>query len=203
MKNTLNMVIALIIISLFALIISCSEGILPTENTYIQNTEQALAKYGDPCESTVSILNADQDIPVGNVTVSNDETNLYVTYNVDAPWVLMGTHLSVAITPDDIPQNKAKNPKIGKFEYGEGGLASLATVTYTIPLTDFDGVDCEVENDDLFIAAHAKVQRPIPEAIEEPYFLTESAWGFGLQFNEKKSWASYFTYEWCCLEILP
>jgi hypothetical protein len=202
MKIILHMVIALTILSLFTLIISCSEGILPTENTYIPNTGQgqALAKYSDDCETTESILNADQDIPVGNVTVDNDETNLYVTYNVDAPWVLLGTHLSVATTPDGIPQNKAKNPKVGKFEYGEGDLASLATVTYTIPLTDFDGVDCEVENDDLFIAAHAKVQRPIPE---EPYFLTESAWGFGEQFNEKKSWASYFTYEWCCLEILP
>ncbi len=196
MKKVSNIVIALTILSLFALMISCSEGILPTENTNIPNTGKSLYRTVADCSVPVTVdLFAGQTIPVGVISVYNDATDLHVTYTVDAPWVLIGTHLSVATVLAEIPQNKNANPKVGKFEYGEGELASLTTVTYDIPLPE--GYGCE-DGEDLFIAAHAKVQMPIEGAIEEPFFLTESAWGNGTQFNESKNWAMYFGYDICC-----
>lgn len=56
------------------------------------------------------ILYAGQNIPVGFVDVSNDGTNLFVTYQLDAEaiaagWQIIETHLAVSDSLAGIPTN--------------------------------------------------------------------------------------------------
>ena len=99
-------------------------------------------------------LCAGQSINVGKVTVWNDMSDLFVTYNVEDPnWILLETHLAVATTLEGIPQTKKGNPKVGRFEYSDSfdPCDMMTMFTYQIPLSSFDG-------NDLVIAAHAVLQ---------------------------------------------
>ena len=136
-------------------------------------------------------LYAGQDILVGNVNVWNDGVELHVTYNTTDGWVLTETHLAVATALGVIPQ-KNGNPIPGKFPYQccydedegewvfqikEGGAlgatcdadentnATLTEVEYIIPLSGI-GVVGVGADDILYIAAHAKVIRPIEDCWE-------------------------------------
>ncbi|MFO7968031.1 MAG: hypothetical protein R6U44_10585 [Archaeoglobaceae archaeon] len=116
-------------------------------------------------------LLAGQDMDVGNVTVWNDATNLYVKYVVDKEgWCMTETHLHVAESADEIPQTEAKgkgngdsggNPIPGQFEYTNDTHQCITEYTYEIPLDNFD-VNC---SEDLTIAAHAVVEN----VTEAPY----------------------------------
>jgi hypothetical protein len=117
-------------------------------------TEQSGITYltkGGPSEFT---LYAGQDIPVGTVTVSNDDTDLYVTYETTGDWVMTETHLAVATALTGIPQTKTGNPIPGKFPYSTIHDPAVMEFTYTIPLALAWAPDTS-----LFIAAHAVVQK--------------------------------------------
>lgn len=127
-------------------------------------------QYFDNCQPTDPPeefpLCAGQNEDVGNVTVTNDGTNLTVTYNVNAPWCLVDAHLHVGLVdgtictdasdPDCIPQ-KNGNPIPGKFDYGPTDSNPVACDTWSIdiPLASI-GTGATVD-DDLIIAAHAVV----------------------------------------------
>ncbi len=128
-------------------------------------------------------LTAGQYINAGNVSVWNDEVNLYVKYETTGNWSLNETHLAVVNTSYmDIPQTKKGNPIPGKFDYKNESLTTQ-TDTYVIPLEW--GVD-----EELFIAAHAEVQllNETGAIVQE-----ETAWGEGYDFPGK-NWAMYFNY---------
>jgi len=136
-------------------------------------------------------LYAGQDELVGNVDVSNDESNLYVTYNLYEPWVMTEAHLSVGNTSADIPQNKGNNPTPGQFEYKESFDSGVSTYTFVISLDD-------IPNDgDIAIAAHAVVEIIEEVYTEEEGTITETreetAWGAGSDFDGD-NWAMYFEY---------
>lgn len=98
---------------------------------------------------------------------------------------------------DQIPQNKNHNPKNSEFEYVSGETI------------DISGLGLSA-GDSLYIAAHAEVQRrivgddPDTEPVETEYWVDESAWGLGTEFNPVKkttgkkhrNWAMFF-------EIIP
>jgi len=87
---------------------------------------------------------------VGDVLVWNDAENLYVKYVVtDGDWCLVETHLEVATTLANIPQNNG-NPNPGNFTY-EGEHNCVAEFTYTIPISWSPGTE-------VLIAAHGVVQ---------------------------------------------
>ncbi|MBW6470696.1 MAG: hypothetical protein K0A90_05680 [Methanosarcinaceae archaeon] len=144
-----------------------------------------------PTVSAVSVdLYAGQNELVGNVDVSNDESNLTVTYNLYEPWVMTEAHLSVGNTSDDIPQATG-NPTPGQFEYKESFDPGVSTYTFEISL------DAIPNDGDIAIAAHAVV-----EIIEEVYTeeegtttetREETAWGAGSDFDGD-NWATYFEY---------
>jgi len=80
---------------------------------------------------------------IGDVQVWEDSGNLHVKYVVTEPnWVITHVHFHVADSPDDIPQNKGGNPKIGKFDYSipfspgvtefNSGPISLAGLTFPV-----------------------------------------------------------------------
>ena len=134
---------------------------------------------------------AGQNIDVGTVSVWNDAENLYVKYETTDDWYLTETHLHVATALGDIPQTKTGNPIPGHFDY---------PMEYDPPVQENTNVinleDCGFEvGDELYIAAHAVVQKVITEA---PYYAStvvqeETAWGAGDNFPGN-NWAMYFTY---------
>lgn len=96
-------------------------------------------------------LYAGQNMEVGTVTVENNGTVLYVTYEVTEPgWYLTETHLAVEDNVADIPQTKkTHNPIPGKFEYSMVHDPPVMKYTYDVDIGD--------EGSPLYIAAHAVV----------------------------------------------
>ena len=105
----------------------------------------------DPDFSESYPLFAGQDIPVGTVKVWNAEDNstLYVKYEVETPWRLIETHLHVASELSAIPQTKKSNPIPGQFDY-KMEHNYVTDYTYKIPMS-------LTNNEELYIAAHAVV----------------------------------------------
>jgi hypothetical protein len=95
----------------------------------------------------------------GDVTVTNDATNLIVTYTittVDPPWKIVGTSLGI---DGGIVVTGKGNPKVGKFTAGGVRTAmthgpAVTTYTYTIPLASLNKGDGET----VTIAAHAAIE---------------------------------------------
>ena len=128
-------------------------------------------------ESKVVTLTAGQHIDVGTVTVSNDETNLYVVYETTGNWVITETHLYVG--PEaGIPLNGGGNPRIGHFPY-HGNDDS----PFTIPLAGL--------GDDFVIVAHAVVKK----VIDGQTMQSETAFACGEFTFPGNRWGCYFDYE--------
>lgn len=121
-------------------------------------------------------LYADQIIDVGTLTVEVIDTNLVVTYNINASWVLGETHLYVG---DSVPTKSAP----GRFPYGPDDAVNGV---YTIPLTDFGGVF------PLYIAAQAEVTHLTEIDPDTDELREETAWADGTQIRLGKNWATYF-----------
>jgi len=109
------------------------------------------ATEGDPF---VTPLLAGQTIDVGTVSVWNDDTNLYVTYNTTGGWVMTETHLAVVTDPGDFPTNKAGNPKVGHFPYSKENIF-MTTWEQTIEFAELEGWTA---GGPLYIAAHAAIE---------------------------------------------
>ena len=146
--------------------------------------------YGEPGPKDESWYWNHRNV-VGGVRVWNDVTHLFVEYDttgywdddvwVPSDWVLTETHLAVATDPDDFPQTKSGNPKVGKFPYKDEGLYNTHKL-YTIPLDSWGPGDI------LYIAAHAVVKNGCRE---------ETAWadcGGPDAYFPGNNWATYFTY---------
>lgn len=118
------------------------------------------------CEDQDEPLCAGQFLDLGTVTVGNDETNLYVTFELDEPgWYLAETHVAVAPTLAGIPQTRRGNPVPGQFPYSCGSIGPLQTTcTVTIPLGDF------CAGDGLIVAAHAAVLNVAGDGCAEQVF---------------------------------
>lgn len=69
---------------------------------------------------------------VGNIYVSDDGTDVTVIYEIiEQGWMIDATHLYVGLE-EDIPANKAGNPKIGKFPYSMDHGNGVVTYTYVV-----------------------------------------------------------------------
>ncbi|WP_455369934.1 hypothetical protein [[Eubacterium] cellulosolvens] len=120
---------------------------IASNNTAVAHTES------DPY--TTDLL-AGQTIDVGDVLVWNDVDYLYVKYLItELGWCLLETQLQVATSLEGIPQ-KNGNPIPGKFTY-KATHECVTEYTYMIELSWDAGQE-------LFIAAHAKVQELITAA---------------------------------------
>jgi hypothetical protein len=95
---------------------------------------------------------AGQNIDVGVVEVWNDGVELHVIYNTTDPWVMTETHLAVVTDINDFPTNKAGNPKVGHFPYGE---ENIFTDTWE-EIIELSAIPAGA-GQELFIAAHAVV----------------------------------------------
>lgn len=129
-------------------------------------------------------LLAGQDMRVGEVSVWDDGSTLYVKYEISAPdWQIRETHVAVAEDPADFPQTKKGNPKVGHFAWSMEHDPWVTEFTQEIPITEL-GTGAI-----LYIAAHAEVVMMVDDEIVE-----ESAWAAGSRFVERGNWATYFVY---------
>lgn len=145
--------------------------------------EESLARL--LCKETSIDLIAGQNIFAGNVIVSNDMENLYVTYKSADGWKIKELHL-YAGTFANIPVNNHNVPVPGQFPIKESFDPAVEMVTYEIPLKDLP--ECP------YILAHAVVVNDCKE---------ETAWGKGEQSFEEAfevsrwGWVINFCSEEC------
>jgi hypothetical protein len=144
------------------------------------------SREGD-CEPTVTTLIAGQTINAGTISVTNDNSFIYVTYTTANGYVLTETHLYVG--PQAlIPTNKPGNPIPGQFPYGNIH-SNLTTYTYAVPLSSIPLGACGV------IAAHSVVKKldANGQVIE-----SQTGWGNGTQINlSSGNWGMAFPYCSC------
>ncbi|MGR8935606.1 MAG: hypothetical protein ACU837_14625 [Gammaproteobacteria bacterium] len=126
-----------------------------------------LASTGTVFSATTSwTLIAGQTMPVGTVTVTNDATNLYVTYALDNPayanatfgnlQVFIGQNLNV------VPANNNGTPIPGQFCQAAGGACydatGLKSYTFTVPFSVLGIADInDVCGTPLSVVTHAEV----------------------------------------------
>jgi uncharacterized delta-60 repeat protein len=125
---------------------------------------------------TVPLI-ADEVVPIGTVRIGNDESTLFVTYQVMAQHPLQQTRLAVDPTLDGIPTNESGNPILGRFPHSTRHRPSVTEFTYAIPLADIPAAP----DDDLVVAAFAESG-------------SSGAWGEGPRFTEDGPWAMYTPY---------
>ena len=177
--------IAYRLLSIAALATACTDRTFSTTGpTAAQPAVRSLLDAPNVCgvETTVRLL-AGQTLDVGSVTVSNDETNLYVTYTTSGSWSLRETHLAVATSLTGIPKTLTGAPVPGAFAHNAKHAAGVTEFRYTIALADL-GVE---EADDVTIAAHAVVLNAATGA-------SETGWAEGARFLQRGNWATYLTY---------
>ena len=132
-------------------------------------------------ETTVVDLIAGQHINVGTVTVSNDETYLYVTYETSGDWYLTETHLYVG-AESDIPYTKPGNPKFGHFPYSDPH-GTTQSYTYKVDLSTLD--------DTFAVIAHGVVDKIVNG---DTIISGETAFGCGDKEFPGRRWGCYFDY---------
>ncbi|MCF8424075.1 MAG: hypothetical protein K9H41_07010 [Bacteroidia bacterium] len=179
----------------FALLLAISIGSCKKNNTLTAESVDSTVSTptpntpSTPCgQAQVQNLMAGQFINSGNVTVTNDSTNLYVTYNTVNGWQIQKTHLYVGDC-DSIP-NKNGNPKIGLFPYQTSNSPRVTSFTYTIALSTLHGKACYC------IAAHAEV---VLVDGSGNVIQSETGWGQGVS-QGGNSWAMKFSY---CTQSCP
>lgn len=137
----------------------------------------------DCCEiATVSYdLYGGQTILVGSIDVTNDDNNVYITYNTTGGWTLAETHLYVGDLAG-LPTNGANTPIPGQFP-NAGTHSGATSYTYTIPLANL--------NDCFIIAAHASVEFGNSTSGTTQQ---ETAWSIGTPFPNTNRWGWYSDY---------
>lgn len=142
----------------------------------------------------ITDLIAGQHTDVGEVIVTHDEVNMYVTYRISEPgWCLKEHHLHISSTLAGIPQTKTGNPKVGHFAY-KGTHDCILEYTETIPIEWGAGAQ-------VYVAAHAVVANDNGDGGTTTFtksggISTETAWGLGAPFPGN-NWAMYFFYTLC------
>jgi len=172
MKQTVFMTICLALA-----LISCKKEVIEQ-----QTNSGGLRSVSATCgEGQTQVLYAGQHIPAGSVYVSNDESNVFVTFTTQSGWELKKTDLFAGAC-NAIPTNNGGNPIIGAFplktQHGNG------TTSYTYVLNKSNLPTC------MCIAAHAEV---VLRNAQGEIIQSETAWAEGNPFPGK-SWATNFSY---------
>lgn len=162
-------------------------------------TEAAMSVESPNCTPTTWNLTAGQTNVVGTVTVSNDNENLYITYQLNqAGCTLCTLHAWVGTTLANVPSNPQGIPVPGQFPYkANESCASLTSYTFSIPLNKLLIQDISQScNEVLFVFAHAEV---ICNGEKETAFGGD----VGVNIKDKGRWYYYGSYILCCDEDVP
>lgn len=139
------------------------------------------------CPTTSTPLIAGQHINAGNVSVSNDDTYIYVTYNAENGYVLTETHLFVGDC-EAIPVTNSGNPSPGQFPY-KNSHDDCTTYTYKVPIAMIPVGSCGC------IAAHAAL---VKYGANGQVVDSQTGWGSGTLINPNGgNWGMKFQYCSC------
>lgn len=148
--------------------------------------------FAQTCGTTTWNLTAGQTIDVGSVTVSNDATNLYVTYKLDYPGAYFGTlHMWAGSDFTLVDGGGATKPSPGQLlkQYTPPNNTTTE-YTFIIPLSDLSIADvsqaCGLK---LYVVTHAEVNNVDGKS--------ETAFG-GDKPGLGKAWWFYGEYNICC-----
>lgn len=148
-KSQFNLV-ALLLLVLFAGLYSCSDKITSDETTTIAQANVAPAASVLKTASLQSFtLWAGQTTNVGNITVTNDASNIYVTYTLTNGGTFGTLHLWIGTDLATVPSTPNGTPIPGQFPYSFNA-SGLSTYTFTVPFQ----VLCEAS---VYVVAHAEV----------------------------------------------
>ena len=148
------------------------------------------------CGVSSTRLVAGQSIDIGTVQVTQQATELCISFGITRDdWYLTETHVAIAATAAELPQNDAENPQIGNFPYHHTGLHSQ----FDQHCVDYAELGFE-PGQRIAIAAHAVVQREDGGTVVQH----ETGWGEGPAFPGC-GWAMYFEHliQDCPLEPGP
>lgn len=150
----------------------------------------ALGAQVPPTSSMTVDFVAGKNLDVGDVTVTQDTENLYITYTTTGGWYLIETHLYVGDSLADLPTTKRGNPVPRLLPHNSTHLATdtVTSHTYTIPLSTYFETDAVID-----IAAHAAVVNPAAER-------EETAWADGERIVSRGNWATAFAYDLTVLD---
>lgn len=111
----------------------------------------------------------------GTVTVTNDATRLYVTYQItEKDWFISDTRLAVEKSYASVPQDDKRRPLPWSFEYAGEHEPVVRSVTYSFTLEEL-GVRA---GDDIVVAAMAGVVHPKRGRYDGPWEWLVM-WGLG------------------------
>jgi hypothetical protein len=153
----------------------------------------------DPCVRTWTLW-AGQTIDVGKLTVTNDVTNLYVTFELTYPGATFGTlHLWAGNDPSGVPANPQGTPVPGQFPFIHDA-SGQTLYQFVIPFENLEITDVnQVCNVPLYVVAHAEVTMD-SDGDGDPD--AETAFG-GDHSGPGPRWWYYAIYPICCEDGPP
>ena len=143
-------------------------------------------------------LTAGQTINSGTLTISNDATNLYVTYTIDPSLVGSATfgtlHLWLGTDFTLLPRASGSGAPIpGQFPYIVNA-SSLTTYTFTIPIANIPSVKASC-GDLIYVVAHAEM---VGGSVDG-----QTAFGGCTAGTDSPRWYFYSTYTTQCCTTPP
>lgn len=144
-----------------------------------------IAPGGVTTVSTATVFDrplvVENELAAGTITVENDATHLYITYDVFGDWELKETALDATRWLHEIPGTRGGgDPDIGRFRYLRRHDPGTKSRTYAYSLWELR----VAQGDTVYIAAHALVSHNGEE---------REAWG-GLERFHSPNWANYLSY---------
>jgi len=173
------------------MLVSCSKDVVevPAAGEADQTASKKALGYGEYCGSDTLTLWAGQTIDAGTLIVSNDETNLYVTYTTTGKFGTL--HLWVGTDFSLLPMNSQGTPVPGQFPYVVDATG-LTTYMFVIPLANISFYSqC---GDIIYVVAHAEV------TINGN---NETAFGGDIEGTGTNRWYYYTEYVTACCSDNP
>lgn len=158
----------------------------PVDPQSASNVSSFATVEEETCPDQVSNLIAGQHIDAGDVSITNDDTNLYVEITTQDGWLITETHIFAGTGA--IPTNRKGTPVPGRFPFNNAFSPGVSSYTEVIPLAGLN-IAC---GDELKVAVHAVVVRPAGDGTEE-----QTAWADGEGFNTPR-WSYFNLYTTCC-----
>ncbi len=178
------------------------EYISPNSTSTIEQLGSINGDFINVCNSQTFTLLAGQTINAGTVKVSNDNSNLYVTYSATSPACFGTLHLWVgSADPTSINSTLPRTPNgvpiPGQFPYTYD-TQSGSIYTFTIPLIDIFELN-GICNSTVYVVAHAEMDMDCNSSTNDG----QTAFG-GNNSGTGPRWWYYANYPViCCENPLP
>ncbi|HCY42799.1 MAG TPA: hypothetical protein DHV48_15865 [Prolixibacteraceae bacterium] len=179
MKNSIEIYKRGIWTFLFALVVIVSSCSKTEDLAVAQDDQNLMLKSATACTPATYKLFGGQTIEMGNLTVWNNETTIYVTYNTSENYPMSEVQLWVGTDISLVPTaNGAPIP--GQFDLKYSSDEGFTQYTFEVPMADVP-VIC---GGTIYIYAHASAGG-------------ETLWSEGTAFDSNR-WGWYSEYTICC-----